>query len=135
MGNDADAHVMSTAPVVLFIGCMVRRIARRLVLPLVAREDKNQCLRVDLQQRVIIGSALVDADSAVDENVALATLLKGRTGCALGVSSNVGSYEYSRVSLPDSVEDAPPLIGMLPAEAKFSRGVSETDAVATGGSR
>ena len=31
----------------------------------------------------------------------------------------VGSYEYSRVSLADSVVDAPPLIEMLPAEARI----------------
>ena len=47
--------------------------------------------------------------------------------------SNVGSYEYSRVSLPDSDVNAPPLIEMLPAETVFSRGVSVTDAAATGG--
>ena len=35
------------------------------------------------------------------------------------VSSNVGSDEYSRVSLPDSVVDAPPLIDMLLAEARI----------------
>ena len=48
----------------------------------------------------------------------MAKLLKGRTGYAPGVSSNVGSYEYSRFSLPDSVVDAPPLIDLLPADAK-----------------
>ena len=42
-------------------------------------------------------------NSAVDEHEALAKLPKERTGHAPGVSSNVGSYEYSRVSLPDSV--------------------------------
>ena len=55
--------------------------------------------------------------SAVDEHEALAKLVKGRTGHALGVSSNVCSYKYSR--LPDSVADAPPLLEMLPAEARF----------------
>ena len=60
----------------------------------------------------------VDADSAFEEHEALAKLLKGRTGYALGVSSNVGSFEYSWVSLLDSVVDAPPLIEMLPAEAR-----------------
>ena len=87
---------------------------------LAATEDKNQCLRADVQQRVILAAMRwVDADSAVDERKALATLLKGCTGYALGVSSNVGSYEYSRVSLPESVVDAPPLVEMLPAEARF----------------
>ena len=61
----------------------------------------------------------MDADSAVGEHEALAKLLKGSTGCAPGVSSNVGSYEYSRVSLPDSVVDGPPLVEMLPAEARL----------------
>ena len=87
---------------------------------LVASEDKNQCLRADVQQRVILAALRwVDADSAVDEHEALAKLLKGRTGYAPGVSSNVGSCEYSRVSLPDSVVDAPPLIDMLLAEARI----------------
>ena len=87
---------------------------------LAATEDKNRCLRADVQQRVILeATRWVDADSAVDEREALATLLKGCTGYALGVSSNVGSYEYSRVSLPDSVVDAPPMVEMLPAEARF----------------
>ena len=67
---------------------------------LVAREDRNQCLRGDVQQRVILAALRwVDADSAVDENKALAKLLKGSTGHVLGVSSNVGSY----VSLSGSV--------------------------------
>ena len=73
-----------------------------------------------MQQRVILAAMRwVDADMAVDEQEALAKLLKGRTGYAPGVSSNVGSYEYSRVSLLGSVVDAPPLIKVLPAAAKF----------------
>ena len=68
-----------------------------------------------MQQRVSRGSLQwIDADSAVDEHEPLATLLKKRTGCALRVSSNVGSCE-SRVGPSDSV-GAPPLIE-LPAEA------------------
>ena len=64
--------------------------------------DKNQCLRADLQQRVILAALRwVDADNVVDENEPLANLLKGSTSYALGVSSNVGSNEYSRVSIPD----------------------------------
>ena len=63
-------------------------------------EDKNQCLRADVQQRVILAATCwVDADSAVEEHEALAKLLKGRKGYAPGVSSNVGSYGFSRVSL------------------------------------
>ena len=78
---------------------------------LVAREDKNLYLREDVQQRVILGALRwVDA---------LAKLLKGRTGCAHNVSSNVRSCDFSRVALSDSVVDAPPLIEMLPAEAKL----------------
>ena len=87
--------------------------------PLVVSEDKIQCLRADVQQRVILAALQwIDADSAADEHETLASLLKGRTGHVLGVSSTVASNEYSRVSLPDSVVDAPPLIEMLPAEAK-----------------
>ena len=85
-----------------------------------ASEDKNQRLRVDVQQRVILAALRrVESDSAVDEHEASAKLLKGRTGYASGVSSNVGPCEYSRVSLPDSVVVAPPRIEMLPAEAKL----------------
>ena len=74
-----------------------------------------------MQQRVILAAVRwVVADSAVDEHEALAKLLKGCTGSALGVSSNVGSFEYSPGSLPDSLVDVPPLIEMLPAEALFS---------------
>ena len=57
---------------------------------LVASEEKNQCLRADVQQRVILAAMRwVDADSAVDEHEASAKLLKGRRGYAPGVSSNV----------------------------------------------
>ena len=87
---------------------------------LMESEDKNQRLRADVQQRVIIAALRwVDADSAVDEHEALAKLLKGRTGYASGVLSNVGSYEYFRVNLPDSVVDAPPLIDILPVDPLF----------------
>ena len=55
-----------------------------------ASEDKNRCLRADVQQRVILAAMRwVDADTAVDEHEALAKLLKGRTGYAPGVSSKV----------------------------------------------
>ena len=57
-----------------------------------ATEDNNQCLRAKVQERVILAAMRwVDADSAVDEHEALAKLLKGPTGYAPGVSSNVGS--------------------------------------------
>ena len=85
----------------------------------VASEDKNQRLRVDVQQRVILAALRwVESDSALDEHETSAKLLKGRTGYASGVSSNVGPYEYSRVSLPDSVVVAPPLLEMLPCWQK-----------------
>ena len=59
-------------------------------------ETRPPALRA--QQRVIIAALRwVDADSAVDEDEALAKLLKGRTGYASGVSSNVGSCGYLRV--------------------------------------
>ena len=87
---------------------------------LVATEDKNQRLHADVQQRVVLtGMRWVDADSAIDEHEALAKLLKRRTVYAPGVSSNVSSYVYSRVSLADSVVDAPPLVEMLPAATRF----------------
>ena len=71
-----------------------------------ASEDKNLHLRAYVQQRVILAATRwVDADSEVDGHEPLAKLLKGRAGYAPGVSSNVGSFEYSRVSLPDSVVD------------------------------
>ena len=84
-----------------------RPAARPLLRP---PRTRINVLRADVQRVVLAAMRWVDADSAVDEREALATLLKGCTGYALGVSSNVGSYEYSRVSLPDSVVDAPPLV-------------------------
>ena len=71
---------------------------------LVASEDRNNVFVPDVQQRVILAALRwLDADSAVDEHEALAKLLMGRTSRALGVSFNVGSYEHSRISLPDSL--------------------------------
>ena len=101
---------------------------------LVASEEKNQCLRADVQQRVILAAMRwVDADSAVDEHEASAKLLMGRRGYAPGVSSNVVSSEYSRV--PDSVVDAAIDRDADCGGNAFSRGVSVTDAVAAGGCR
>ena len=101
---------------------------------LVVTEDKNQCLRAEVQQRVILAAMRwVEADSAIDEHEALGKLLKGRTGHAPGVSSNVGSYEYLRVSLPVSDVDAP--MCCLRREKKRTRGVPVTDAATTRGSR
>ena len=54
--------------------------------------------------------------TALSMHEALAKILKGQRRYAPGFSSNVGSCEYS---LPDSVVYAPPLIEMLPAEARF----------------
>ena len=61
---------------------MVRRNRPTARLPFhVDNEDKNQCLRADVQQRVILAALRwVDADSAVDEIRPLANLLKGCTG-------------------------------------------------------
>ena len=74
---------------------------------LVATEDKNQCLRADVQQRVILAAVRwVDADNAVDEHEALAKLLKGRTGDAPGVSASLIPLWTRRHE-------------MLPAEARF----------------
>ena len=64
---------------------------------LVASEDKDQCLRADVQQRDILAALCwVGAGSAVDQNEALAKLVKERTGHANGVSSNVDSCDHSR---------------------------------------
>ena len=73
-----------------------------------------------MQQRVL-HSALrwIDVDSAITEKEALAKLLKGKAGYAPDASTSVGSYEYSRVSLPDSVQGAPSQAQMLPAEARI----------------
>ena len=68
------------------LNCMRGAENRPTALPLslVANEDKNQYLRVDVQQRVILAALRwVGADSAVDEHEALAKLLEGRTGCAV----------------------------------------------------
>ena len=112
---------------------MVRRLVRRLSVPLWWPVKTRINVFVLTCSSV---SSWVDADSAVDKREALAKLLKGRTGHAPGVSSNVGSYEYSRFSLPDSVVDASPRIDILPAEAKnISPGASVTDAATAGGSR
>ena len=80
----ADCYVTSTEPVALGTGCTERIVARgSFSLSCGASEDKNQCLRADVQQRVILAAMRwVDADSAVDGHEALAKLLKGRTGHA-----------------------------------------------------
>ena len=67
---------------------------------LVARDYKNQCFRADAQQRVILAAVRwLDADSTVSEHEALAKLLKGRTGYALGVWSNVGLQRVQLASV------------------------------------
>ena len=83
--------------------------------------EKVQWLQRDVLQRVL-SCALrwIDVDSAIDETEALAKLLKGKDGNAPAASTSVGSYEYSRVSLPESVMDAPSVNSMLPAEARIS---------------
>ncbi|CAK0800111.1 unnamed protein product, partial [Prorocentrum cordatum] len=80
---------------------------------------KTDAISADVQQRVFSAARRwIDVDSAVSEEEALARLLKGKAGYAPLGSTSMGSYEYSRVSLPDSVVDAPPLATMLPAQAK-----------------
>lgn len=88
--------------------------------PLSAKtEGKILRLQHDVLQRVFHHSLRwVDIDSAVNRDEALAKLLKGRAGYAPAGSTNIGSYEYSRVSLPEDVADAPALIDTLPAEAR-----------------
>jgi hypothetical protein len=76
-------------------------------------------IRADVQQRVFAAARRwIDVDSAITEEEALARLLKGKAGYATPGSTSIGSHEHSRVSLPDSVVDAPSLATMLPAQAK-----------------
>ncbi|CAK0838915.1 unnamed protein product [Prorocentrum cordatum] len=80
---------------------------------------KMDAISADVQQRVFSAARRwIDVDSAVSEEGALARLLKGKAGYAPLGSTSMGSYEYSRVSLPDSVVDAPPLAAMPPAQAQ-----------------
>ncbi|CAK0900961.1 unnamed protein product [Prorocentrum cordatum] len=80
---------------------------------------KMDAISADVQQRVLSAARRwIDVDSAVSEEEALARHLKGKAGHAPLGSTSVGSYEHSRVSLPDSVVDAPFLATMLPAQAK-----------------
>ncbi|CAK0791289.1 unnamed protein product [Prorocentrum cordatum] len=84
-----------------------------------ASRMKMYAISADVQQRVFSAARRwIDVDSAVSEEEALARLLKGKAGYAPLGSTSTGSYEYSRVSLPDSVVDAPFLTTMLPAQAK-----------------
>ena len=85
-----------------------------------ATSKKVQWLQRDVLQRVLHCSLRwIDVDSAITEKEALAKLLKGKAGYAPAASTNIGSYEYSRVSLPESVLDAPSVLSMLPAEARI----------------
>ncbi|CAK0825411.1 unnamed protein product, partial [Prorocentrum cordatum] len=83
-------------------------------------QRKMDLIRADVQQRVFSAARRwIDVDSAITEQEALAKLLKGKAGYAPLGSTSMGSYEYSRVSLPDCVLDAPSLAQMLPAEARI----------------
>ena len=82
-----------------------------------ATSEKVSWLQRDVQQRVLHAALRwIDVDSAINEKEALAKLLKGKAGYAPAASTSVGSYEYSRVSLPESVLDAPSALSMPPAE-------------------
>ncbi|CAK0795513.1 unnamed protein product, partial [Prorocentrum cordatum] len=82
-------------------------------------EKKILGLQADVRQRVVeAASRWCDVDSAVSERGALARLLKGRSGYAPAPSCSVGSYEYSKVSMPSDLHDSPSLISMLPSEAR-----------------
>ena len=84
-----------------------------------ATEKKILGLQADVRQRVVEAACRwSDVDSAVGERGALARLLKGRSGYAPAPSCSVGSYEYSKVSLPSDLHDSPSLISMLPSEAR-----------------
>ncbi|CAK0861934.1 unnamed protein product [Prorocentrum cordatum] len=83
-------------------------------------QRKMDLIRADVQQRVFSAARRwIDVDSAITEQEALAKLLKGKAGYAPLGSTSMGSYEYSRVSLPDCVLDAPSLAQMLLAEARI----------------
>ena len=85
-----------------------------------ATEEKVARLRDDVLRRVHLAARRwVDVDCAVHEGEALARLLKGKAGYVPAGSTSVSSYEYSRVSLPEDVRDAPSLESMLPAEARI----------------
>ncbi|CAK0910262.1 unnamed protein product, partial [Prorocentrum cordatum] len=85
-----------------------------------ATERKILGLQADVRQRVVEAAARwCDVDSAVSERGALARLLKGRSGYTPSPSCSVGSYEYSKVSLPGDLHNAPSLISMLPSEARI----------------
>ncbi|CAK0824653.1 unnamed protein product, partial [Prorocentrum cordatum] len=84
-----------------------------------ASQMKMDAISADAQQRVFSAARQwIDVDSAVSEEEAFARLLKGKAGYAPLGSTSMGSYEYSRVSLPDSVVDAPSLASMFPAQAR-----------------
>ncbi|CAK0906248.1 unnamed protein product, partial [Prorocentrum cordatum] len=83
-------------------------------------QRRMDLIRADVQQRVFSAARRwIDVDSAITEQEALAKLLKGKAGYAPLGSTSMGSYECSRVSLPDYVLDAPSLAQMLPAEARI----------------
>ncbi|CAK0841912.1 unnamed protein product, partial [Prorocentrum cordatum] len=85
-----------------------------------ATERKILGLQADVRQRVVEAAARwSDVDSAVSGRGALARLLKGRSGYTPSLSCSVGSYEYSKVSLPGDLYNAPSLISMLPSEARI----------------
>ncbi|CAK0869717.1 unnamed protein product, partial [Prorocentrum cordatum] len=82
-------------------------------------EKKILGLQADVRQRVVeAASRWCGVDSAVGERGALARLLKGRSGHQPAPSCSVGSYEYSKVSMPNDLHDSPSLISMLPSEAR-----------------
>ncbi|CAK0793120.1 unnamed protein product, partial [Prorocentrum cordatum] len=85
-----------------------------------ASQRKMDLIRADAQQRALSAARRwIDVDSAIAEKEALARLLKGKAGYAPLGATNMGSHERSRVSLPDSVLDAPALAQMLPADARI----------------
>ncbi|CAK0829362.1 unnamed protein product, partial [Prorocentrum cordatum] len=74
----------------------------------------------DVRRRVFSAARRwIDVDSAVAEEEAFAGLLKGKAGCVPLGSTSMGSDERSRLSLPDSVVDAPSSATALPVQARL----------------
>ncbi|CAK0828217.1 unnamed protein product [Prorocentrum cordatum] len=86
-------------------GSACRPIPRRISA---ATERSNLVLQVDVRQRAVQAAARwSDVNSAGSERGFLARHLQGRSGHAPSPPCSVGSYEYSKASLPGDLRDAP----------------------------
>ena len=76
-------------------------------------------LQYDVQQRILEAARFwLDVDSAVSKVGAFEELLKGKAGYSTAGLTTMAPYEYSAVSLPSGVLDAPFLKDMLQLQAK-----------------